>query len=113
MARKRVRRFTDKDKRSSTFLLLAVGINDLGRRRRKKREEGPALVDRAAQLVGVLLMLMLELELVLVLVLQIHKLAAGALGSIDMTLQKERRSRIEGWRPSVRPTEGTLFSVCI
>jgi len=112
-----VRRFTDKDKRSSTFLLLAVGINDLGRRRRKKREEGPALVDRAAQLVGVLLMLMLmlelELELELVLVLQIHKLAAGALGSIDMTLQKERRSRIEGWRPSVRPTEGTLFSVCI
>ena len=104
-----MRRFTDKDKRSSTFLLLAVGINDLGRRRRKKREEGPALVDRAAQLVGVLLMLVLEL----VLVLQIHKLAAGALGSIDMTLQKERRSRIEGWRPSVRPTEGTLFSVCI
>jgi hypothetical protein len=58
------------------------GINDLGRRRRKKREEAPALVDRAARLVGVLLMLMLMLvlELELVLVLQIHKLAAGALG---------------------------------
>ena len=43
------------------------GINDLGRRRRKKREGAPALVDRAARLVGVVLMLMLVLALVLVL----------------------------------------------
>lgn len=43
------------------------GINGLGRRRRKKREGAPALVDRAARLVGVVLMLMLVLALVLVL----------------------------------------------
>jgi hypothetical protein len=104
LARKRVRRFTDKDKRSSTFLLLAVEINDLGRRRRKKREEAPALVDRAARLVGVLLML----ELKLVLVLQIHKLAAGALGSIDTTKrEKIKDSGMEALCPP--PRRNALF----